>query len=158
VPFQQLRDQKEYAGRLGLQGDGDFLRNLPASHQVFSIFINSNEYGRPSRIDFGGFDSASAKTSMSFIPVSSRAPWTAGLTQVEVEELRLEGGPAVLSTVARRIGMPGTAWSAMVSVMKRKHLCREKGSSFYCPCASGDMGYLPKINMLFGTKTVVLYP
>lgn len=140
IPFQPIVDKREYGGRLGLQGDGDFLKYLPEKYRVFSIFINSNDYGRPSRIDFGGYDSAAAKGQMAYIPLVSKSPWSVTLSNIDIEELRLEGGNAVLNTIGKKLGMPLNAFNAFFSLLRKKHECKNSQNTIFCSCIGGDLG------------------
>lgn len=94
------------AGYLGLADKSDFLRSLPERHQPFSIFINSNNYGRTSRLDFGGYDTTSLKRPLMELPVVSTYSWTVDLDMMELFGVNFTGGHAILSTTTRKIGLP----------------------------------------------------
>jgi hypothetical protein len=55
VPLQLKMENHDYLGFIGLSSNSGFIKNLPEKYQTFSIFINTNPYGRTSRIDFGGY-------------------------------------------------------------------------------------------------------
>ena len=98
--------QEPYQGLLGLSGDSDFLRALPDRYHSFSLFINSNSYGRVSRLDLGGYDHTSLKHELLELPVASTRPWSLHLDHIELFGVKFNGGRASLSTTDKKIGLP----------------------------------------------------
>lgn len=92
MSFTPHDSEKGEEGFLGLAGESDFLRSLPEAYREFSIFINSNSYGRPSRLDLGGYDRTSLKQALIELPVVSSSPWMVTLDSMSIFGVRFSGG------------------------------------------------------------------